>query len=200
MAHSHIDFDARAIGAAQALEGYHVKNLYNTTEENGMKYEYWYNWDYARAHNPKLMHIGTSGGFGLTRRNMLEYVTQGNKEWAERCFWKLVKESREEWLTEFVFTDEVEQEWDKWLTQVVEEDADDDLWGGLRHFIRCVPAQPPMKDTILDLYPDPMCIVTTQHPDLYLKQGNTYAQELRDFIEWMHESEAGNPMDPGAIY
>jgi len=58
----------------------------------------------------------------------------------------------------------------------------------------------PMKDTILDLYPDPMVIVTTQHPDLYMEKGNTYAQELREFIEWVHDNPNCDPLDPTVIY
>jgi len=225
MAHSHTDFDARAIGAAQALEGSHAKILHDTTEENEMKYEYWYNWDYAQEHNPKLMSIGRSGGFGLTRRNMIEYVDQGNKMWAERCFWKLVTETNEEWLTELNGNhDHVYEEKQLWFKRIMAGDAVEQF-DDLRHFIRPIPLdlsggpdwergyqqqpqQAPllrerpegMKDTILDLYPDPMVIVTTQHPDLYLKEGNTYAQELREFIEWFHDDEAGDPMDPTAIY
>ena len=67
-----------------------------------------------------------------------------------------------------------------------------------------------MKDTPMDLHPDYMCIPTIGNTDVYLKPGNTYAQELREYIEWFHEDHSivlgvptthwADPMDPAAIY
>jgi len=205
-----------------------------------MKYEYWYNWDYAQEHNPKLMHLGTSGGFGLTRRNMIEYVTQGNMERAERCFWKLVQETEWEWQCD---TPCFIQEQQEWFERVMRTDVTDEQWDEIRHFIRPkdtipldlssgpdwergfsksnrsdnpdepVPMQQQpysgplkrrypvgiMRDTPMDLNPDPMVVPTMA---TFKEWGNaeSYAQDLRAFIEYVHDNDAMDPLDPAVIY
>ncbi len=57
-----------------------------------MKYELWYNWEYAQEHNPPLMQIGTSGGFGCTRASMMAAVKGGDRLKAGMKFWMLVKQ------------------------------------------------------------------------------------------------------------
>ena len=176
-----------------------------------MKYEYWYNWDYAQEHNPKLMHLGTSGGFGLTRRNMIEYVTQGNMERAERCFWKLVQETEWEWQCD---TPCFIQEQQEWFERVMCTDVTDEQWDEIRHFIRPKdttqqePNKAPLKrrypvgimrDTLMDLNPDPM-VVPTMATFKEWGKAESYAQDLRAFIEYVHDNDAMDPLDPAVIY
>ncbi len=61
-----------------------------------MKYEFFYNADYAREHNPTLMQIGKTGGFGCTRAAMLKAVKGGDMVKAEQHFWELIIETLEE--------------------------------------------------------------------------------------------------------
>ena len=56
-----------------------------------------------------------------------------------------------------------------------------------------------MKDTIMDLYPDPMCIPTI---GTFKEWGGaeSFALDLKEFIEFIHTDELQDPMDPTAIY
>ena len=209
-----------------------------------MKYEYWYNWEYAKEHNPSLMHIGRTGGFGLTRSNMVEYVAVRERKKAERCFWKLVQETNWEWQKDLEFDMTLfEQEQDKWFLEVMEGERKYDLWDEIRHFIRPkdtipldlsggpdwergfsksnrsdnpdepVPMQQQpysgplkrrypvgiMRDTPMDLNPDPMVVPTMA---TFKEWGNaeSYAQDLRAFIEYVHDNDAMDPLDPAVIY
>ena len=58
-----------------------------------LKYEFFYNWDYAQEHNPTLMGFGLSGGFGCIRASMLKAVKGGDRVKAEACFWSLIVQS-----------------------------------------------------------------------------------------------------------
>lgn len=64
-------------------------------------YEVWYNWEYAKEHNPSLMGFGYTGGYGPVRSQMRDHVKSGNKELAEECFWLLIKQSRRELLDDY---------------------------------------------------------------------------------------------------
>lgn len=57
----------------------------------------------------------------------------------------------------------------------------------------------PMKDTKMDLNPDPMCIPTIS---TYKEWGgkDTFVEDLMEYIEFIHEDERQDPMDPTAIY
>lgn len=56
-----------------------------------------------------------------------------------------------------------------------------------------------MKDTKMDLNPDPMCIPTIS---TYKEWGgkDTFVEDLMEYIEFIHEDERQDPMDPTAIY
>ena len=58
-----------------------------------LTYEFYYNWEYARKHNPSLLGFGTSGGFGCQRAQMMKAVKGGDQVRAERLFWQLIKQS-----------------------------------------------------------------------------------------------------------
>ena len=57
----------------------------------------------------------------------------------------------------------------------------------------------PMKDTLMDLHPDPM-VIPTLGDDWVYNGGSTYVVELRDYIEWVLTSDKVDPMDSAVIY
>ena len=57
----------------------------------------------------------------------------------------------------------------------------------------------PMSDTAMDLYPDFMCIPTIAN-DPFRFEGETYAQALRGYIEFVLSDDKIDPMDEGVIY
>jgi len=59
-------------------------------------YEVWYNWEYARQHNPSLMGFGYTGGYGAVRKRMREAVARGDRNVAEANFWVLIEQTRKE--------------------------------------------------------------------------------------------------------
>ena len=162
-----------------------------------MKYEFYYNWDYALRNNPRLMCIGTTGGFGGIRAAMIDAVYHADRYRAEEMFWCLIDQTKSEMHNDLEEVDiSLEQGLEDWFREVLEGDPHEQ-WDEIRHFMRIKGA---MSDSRLDLYPDPMVIPTLSTPNWIIKDNTSYARELRDFIEWMHNDPCGDPMDPGAIY
>lgn len=58
-----------------------------------LKYEFFYNWDWAKEHNPALLGFGWSGGFGCVRAQMIKAVEGGDRVRAEQRFWQLIRDS-----------------------------------------------------------------------------------------------------------
>lgn len=164
-----------------------------------MNYEFWYNWEYAKRHNPKLMCIGTTGGFGAIRMRMRECVHAHNQKKAEECFWSLIDQT----IAEMQY-DALEEggRWrdmmNDWLTDVynrpgVEYNEE------IAHFVRPKWRTPMMHDTLMDLEPDDLCIPCIR--GLKIDPSKTFAQEYRDYLEWVHNDQPFiDPMDPANIY
>ena len=100
-------------------------------------YEVWYNWKYAKEHNPTLMGFGYTGGFGMVRRRMMDAVKQGDRTIAEAQFWYLIKQSKEEMRRDYEYEHGTEGDsegfWSDSLGYWMSEDA---YSGAERHFIR----------------------------------------------------------------
>ena len=58
-----------------------------------LMHEFWYNWEYAKKHNPRLMQFGSTGGFGCHRASMMKAVEGGDRVRAEKYFWLLIEQS-----------------------------------------------------------------------------------------------------------
>jgi len=82
-----------------------------------MKYELFYNVDYAREHNPRLMQFGRTGGFGCGRASMLKAVKGGDMKRAEQYFWELIIETIDETNTEYALVEdsELDELLDEWF-------------------------------------------------------------------------------------
>ncbi len=53
----------------------------------------------------------------------------------------------------------------------------------------------------LDARPDELCKLSIcGDREFYMDPSNTYAQELRSYIEFVHSDDAIDPMDFGVIY
>ncbi len=59
-----------------------------------------------------------------------------------------------------------------------------------------------MKDTKLDLHPDPMCIPIVDHThDPFRLRGETFVQSYITYINFMYDHpEHMDPMDPMVVY
>lgn len=91
-----------------------------------LEYEFYYNVEYAKEHNPKLMRIGRTGGFGCTRAAMLKAVKGGDMVRAELRFWELIIETLEETYHEYVIPEGRSLEYfiNEWLADVWENPQD----------------------------------------------------------------------------
>ena len=98
-------------------------------------YEIWYNWEYAKEHNPTLMGFGYTGGFGHVRRDMIDAVDRDDRQLAEDRFWVLIAQSRKE-IMDTAREDGHEDPqafWEMSLGYWMDEDA---YSGAERHFLR----------------------------------------------------------------
>ncbi len=105
-----------------------------------LKYEFYYNAEYAKEHNPRLMHIGLSGGFGCIRAMMIKAVEGGDMVRAEQRFWSLMTQSLVEAKLEedIIGVGTLDELLECWFDNIMDDDENE-----LFHFIR-----PVTKDSI----------------------------------------------------
>ena len=100
-------------------------------------YEVWYNWEYAKEHNPSLMGFGYTGGFGHVRRDMIDAVDRGDRQMAADRFWVLIAQSKHEIRKDYEndFGNEGDSEgfWNDSLGYWLSEDS---YSSAERHFVR----------------------------------------------------------------
>lgn len=108
-----------------------------------LTYEFFYNWEWAKEHNPRLMSFGTSGGFGCIRAQMIKAVEGGDRVRAEKLFWILIKQS----LIETKLEDEVigigtfEELLEEWFSYFQRADAPEHEV----HFVRLAQEDSPFQ-------------------------------------------------------
>ena len=103
-----------------------------------MEYEFYYNWKYARKHNPSLMGFGRTGGYGKVRFDMRAAVDRDDRKTAEENFWTLLGQSKAE-LYEDTREDETpfKELFEQWFDYLLEDDNDE------RHFVKEVAVERP---------------------------------------------------------
>ncbi len=160
------------------------------------RYEFYFNEEYALEHNPALMGIGTSGGYGYTRVLMRCAVENGNMPDARIHFFELCQQTYEETADDALEIGcTVDDLLNQWHTSIMEHpylDQNKEIWFYLRSVV--------MEDSQMDMHPDPMVIPTLATIGWVNDDCKSYAEDLRLFIEWVHESGAVDPMDATCIY
>jgi len=90
-----------------------------------LDYEFYYNWEHAQKHNPSLMMLGTSGGYGRIRANMRDAVRLGQRDLAESYFWQLVQQAQVELREECVVDGESYNYWvEQWFKKALVDKED----------------------------------------------------------------------------
>ncbi|GAH37957.1 unnamed protein product [marine sediment metagenome] len=160
------------------------------------RYEFYFNEAYALEHNPALMCLGTSGGYGLTRRAMVQAVENGNMQEGRIHFFLLVqqtyKETSDDALEIGCTVDDLLNQWHSDIVANPNTDANQEI----RHYLRTRV----MEDSPMDTHPDPMCIPTMATVDWVDSDCTSYAQDLKRHIDWIIDDGFVDPMDPSVIY
>jgi len=99
-----------------------------------MDYEFYYNKEYVVDYNPRLMHIGASGGFGCIRARMIDAAQGGDFNAAEQRFWILIGQSLVEAKLEedVIGIGTLDELIECWFDHVLDDGPDNELY----HFIR----------------------------------------------------------------
>jgi len=105
-----------------------------------VNYEFYYNAEYAKEHNPTLMQIGMSGGFGCIRASMIKAVKGGDMVKAEQLFWALLTQSLVEAKLEedIIGVGSLDELLECWFDHIMDDDENE-----LFHFIRPVATDSP---------------------------------------------------------
>ena len=107
-----------------------------------MDYEFYYNWRYAKKHNPTLMSFGHSGGFGHIRSAMQQAVTLGHRKAAEQWFWKLIKQTHQETEADYCEDQTLDESMTYWF-KLVRTRKGRKMFPHERHFMRKKENAPP---------------------------------------------------------
>lgn len=161
------------------------------------QYELYFNEEYALKHNPSLIVLGATGGYGVIRAHMRLCVEDGDMPGACIKFFALCQQTYKEIAVDALeigcTVDDLLNDWFKSIKDFPDLDANQEIV----HYLRLVV----MEDTPMDLNPDPMRIPTLA---THKSWGgfDTYAQDLRQFIEYLHDGDPDHqdPMDPQCIY